>query len=1570
MSELPDNSSLSAQTRFELQKLLADHSAFIKSRLTSFVGRAKELAEIEQEIEAKLATGGYVTISGKAGQGKSSVVASLVKTRLDSPIAGGQELLLAHHFIPFSPGADHQVELLRNLMARLILKYNLSPIYVASDSRASLRQMFVVVLKEVVARGGQEVIFIDGLDQLEHELTGERDLSFLPTNPPPGIVFVLGTRPDDTLKPPELLKPKYEYKLPELSRNDFELVLSRQEVSLATTLIDQFYQAMDKNALYLDLVARELASSQSLTPQKIIERVAANPENLFELAIDRLKHNLTEWEDVLKPVLGVLVATQEPLPVATIGQLLGLTPRDLAEAILKLGGLLAEDGQGRRYLYHLKLKEYLSPDPKNPEKLAVCDAQFLAALHAKFASFCEGDNNNTNGLEAIWQDSPHNTLENYRRSYARQHYVTHLYHARDYPRLFNLLDRGEYGLHKIKDYDPSTRTYALDLDLGRAAASREGLELAEGIGLLPNLWRYTLLRVSLASRVDNYPIEIFEQIFLAGREKECLARVELLTDSDKKIEILARLSDLVAEQARGKRANEAEILYLEAFNLAEETLTENAIENLVGHARFVTEPVWREKLIPLIENLNDFFTKSRLLCKVAYRLNRLGQTEQADIFFEQALAAAYSISKEEAENKGQILWRLAIALSDWGKVEQAKTLFEQSLSITNPGWYDDKNVTFLCWQAAKLPGDEVEQANTFFEQAITIIGSIIDHNDKSSALTTLIEALVSAGKVERALAVVNAIIDQAEKARVLAQVATALAQAGSYAQALATAHSISDEDDEENDKAKDLVEIAKALAEAGQFDYALVTANSTGDDEDKALALAEIAKALVAAGEFSRALALTDEALVLTNQAELAWRQSQILQEVALALANAHQFDDALALAEAIPAFKAKEEDKAKTLNKIAIKLIQVARLDQARPIWEKALGLTTGIPADRRNGKNSLLQELARALATAGNYEQAITLANSISETRIKTNALVTLAKTIGNAGDCEQAVEIANLLDNTNDKSQTLKQLVAELLLHVEEPPVTSLEQAVAIAHSIPDLLTRIASLGEIAKWLFQNSADKQALEIFGQALALTQLIPDELTRIDKLSQFAGLLSKKGYGDDARTIIGQMLATANAILDDDKKAKGLETVVESLIQMANYEAALEITKTIPEYKDIYGILKSIAGYFLQASQFDYALTILELVIDSPYHTDRILREVARALISAGNFEQALHTANSITDQSDKDETLVRLIEALLEAGDYSQVLNISKQVQETRYKGMVSRFMALALAQLGDYLKALEYANTVLPAYENPYKAEVLSQIAEILVQRQEKELAKTVFDEALRVASLVSVAIYDGEEDFEWLKTVTGILVRVGEAQQALEFVDSFDSDFIRVSVLNHIALTLAQTIDLGRMQTVFDQALAIATASLASGGKYPSWMLADIASSLIALEDYSQALEVANSIPNLKSKARALGNLVEVFVKVADYEGALAVAELIPVKEANRNRTNFRLDAYRKLSREFVIDGQNYRALEIVQKAWRTTTNLDTIPDSLGVVLPLLKTQLHLGKEFAEAFEWVENFLAQY
>lgn len=63
-----------------LQQLLYHHESatIFANRLQSFVGREAEIAEIRDHIAQVMPTGGYVTITAQAGEGKSSVIAQMV----------------------------------------------------------------------------------------------------------------------------------------------------------------------------------------------------------------------------------------------------------------------------------------------------------------------------------------------------------------------------------------------------------------------------------------------------------------------------------------------------------------------------------------------------------------------------------------------------------------------------------------------------------------------------------------------------------------------------------------------------------------------------------------------------------------------------------------------------------------------------------------------------------------------------------------------------------------------------------------------------------------------------------------------------------------------------------------------------------------------------------------------------------------------------------------------------------------------------------------------------------------------------------------------------------------------------------------------------------------------------------------------------------------------------------------------------------------------------------------------------------------------------------------------------
>ena len=80
--------------------------------------------------------------------------------------------------------------------------------------------------------------------------------------------------------------------------------------------------------------------------------------------------------------------------------------------------------------------------------------------------------------------------------------------------------------------------------------------------VLSSHYRYTLLRCSLASRADKYPVEAFRVMLLLGQETKALGLAELITQQKQRAEVFTLIASKVLQQLG--RAREAEQLFLQA----------------------------------------------------------------------------------------------------------------------------------------------------------------------------------------------------------------------------------------------------------------------------------------------------------------------------------------------------------------------------------------------------------------------------------------------------------------------------------------------------------------------------------------------------------------------------------------------------------------------------------------------------------------------------------------------------------------------------------------------------------------------------------------------------------------------------------------------------------------------------------------------------------------------------------------------------------------------------------------------------------------------------------------------
>ena len=1498
-----------AEREERLNAMLAEHSGFLQDRLDSFVGRQVELAEIRQRIREKLYTGGYVTITGQAGQGKSSIIAKLVQEYGPKNIA--------FHFIPFNPGPDHQVGLLRNLMARLILKYDLPDLYVTSESQPVLRDYLPKVLRELVSKGGQEVIFVDGLDQLEEEQSGVRDLSFLPNNPPQGVVFVLGTRPNDTLRPLELLKPHHEYKLPNLSRRDFDLILDNRKVHLKRDLTDRFYEAMQENALYLDLVAKELAETSSLSPVEVIKRVADNPDNIFSLSIDQFKRQKIQWHTILKPILGLLLASREPLRVRHIRQVLNLDngevvdDDDVRDGIRRLGGLIAEDGQGGRYLFHLKLQDYLRQDENNSHKEYIFASDEEALWHNKFANWCE-----LNNLEDIWQDIPWDADEQWRRTYAQQHYITHLYLSKEWLQLWKILDKGDYGRGKVR-YDPSMRLYAQDLDWGRQAATWKRWTPEKAIALLPFLWRYTLLRCNLASRADSYTTEAFAALLACRHEKEALGLAELLTNTTYKVKILVKIAEYIGKHLN--RDQESLQILIRTYEIAR--LIENTGERIIAlqevgvalthaqHKAQATE-IWIEALKTAC-SIDDTRKKVQILWELSHVLVLEQQWDQA-IQTIHAIDNGTEEKKEAIRNLRTNLirdkqWELAAVTAryivNWRERSEAfreladllikEKIWERSINtlssinakelrleaqqqliqalMENQQWQTAKDLAFSLDNTKEKAmnlrslGTALQQAQhqtqaiEIWAEALKVASSITMKKQRTEALQDLEKILVREQQWELAETVALSIDENKERAIALQELGAALSQAQQEVQAikvLAKAFKVALSIDNPSDKAEILLRVGVFLSYIEQETQAtkawtesLKVALSINEGRKKIKALRELETVLIQEQKW-------ELAETIVRSIDDSRDRAIALQELGAALLQTAQeihaveiLKESLEITHSILDSKTKGE----TLQKLGVILTRGKLETWATQVWAEAIEAAYYIDEKSNNEKDEenkqerfkALQELSYTLAQAQQWQEAEKVIRSIDDSTEKTKALRELSQELLQAQQWQEAEKVIRSIDDSRNKAIALRELSQELL------QAQQWQEAKKVIRSIDDSRDKAVALQELGIALYQRHREIQAAQVLNEVLELTQ--------------FTWL----------------------------KETKIPQELYEVFLQMQQWELAKTAAKLIENTEEKIAALKELCLTLAQEQQWELAKTTARSITNNREKANALqelgitLSREQKEIQATEIFTETLEMVRSIDDSYEKAKalqdlglTLSQLQKEIQATEIFLEALEVIRSIDDSTEKTKALRELEVELIQGQQWGLAKTTARSIT---NNREKANALQELGIALSQAQQELQATGIFLEALEVIR----SIDDSYEKANALRELEVELIQEQQWELAEDVVDAIEAKDQRINMLFELCKCLAQKQKLQQAEIMLKKIKM--TSDTIDVRMQRAIALCKLSETLSQAKLWVEAKEVAYSIELHEQKAVALCKLSETLSQAKLWVEAKEVAYSIELHE---------------------------------------------------------------------------------
>ncbi|XVQ11365.1 tetratricopeptide repeat protein [Spirillospora sp. CA-255316] len=796
-----------------------------------------------------------------------------------------------------------------------------------------------------------------------------------------------------------------------------------------------------------------------------------------------------------------------------------------------------------------------------------------------------------------------------------------------------------------------------------------------------------------------------------------------------------------------------------------------------------------------------------------YRQNRMLNLSGGDALALYEITAVLNDIAEQGNPDLTTVLRLAIHrdhLSDrnsnmptevpaaWARIGQ----FHRAESLSDSLPTDSTRMTALVAVAgAVAEAGEHQRAHEVLDRAEAIARTIADPNEQAQALAAVAEAVTKAGEhhrahevLDRAEAIARTIADPNEQAEALAAVAGAVTKAGEHqracellAQAEATARTIRDD----NSQGAALSSVARAVAETGDCQWAEAIAHSISESisgsDWRAYALGFVAGAVARAGDHQRGETIAHSIAAARGRA-------QALTQVAGAIANTESKQRAHELFE-----------QAETI---------AHSITDGRPLEPD--------PATRIDREHTLLL-LAEAVAEAGEYQWAETIARSITEIARQSHALRSVAENVAKTGDYQWAETIASSIASAEDQAVALVAAAnAAADTGKRQRAREILEQAEAIARTITDPYgLRARAFMSIARAVAEVGDHQQAHEFLRRAETQTRLLGD-LGELFLLVPLVDAIAATGDFRWAETV-------ARSITAPDRRAEALQSLAGVVAEAGDHQGA-----------------EAIAGS-----------------ITDPGGQASALGAVARAAARAGDHKRAETIAHSLTEPICQVETWAILVETMAEAGNHRQARKLLEQA-ETTTRSIADPYwqvwalidVARAVASMGDGLRApqvLEDAEKIAHTItDSDQKAWALINIAQDYANLGDSLRAREVLEDAEKVARSISEP---NDQEHALTAVATGI-AETGDHHRAETAVRSITAPLRQASALAQVAEAIAQAGELQQAETIarsltvpFLQARALAavTATAARTGNHQQNHSARIIVDALRLSHWHHSVE---------------------------------------------------------------------------------------------------------------------------
>jgi hypothetical protein len=971
------------------------------------------------------------------------------------------------------------------------------------------------------------------------------------------------------------------------------------------------------------------------------------------------------WTVLFRPVIELLCVAHEPLTPSAIVALAAV-PADVpavATGIARLRHLLDLTPSGFRF-YHGSIREFLvAPTTAAEPTTAELHVDPIAA-HRELASRLRA------AAEDLWVDVPDQPTEQTRREYGRRHYIAHLCDGEWWDQLVSELDDGTYGRHKIRA-DPSGSEFCVDLDLVRTLASDGRPPLEDGIGRLPELWRYSLLRLNLASDADRYPAEGYAALALAGEDEQAARLASLIPSPASRVTILCRVvEELCAANHAALAPRFADAATEAAFSIQSGPELPSGVELVLDAWVSLTAagvppgPAVLE-LLGRLATLEATWASPAALGQLAEISLRTGQVEPV-----RAIAARLrDIASDQPETS-----EAACAVAEFVRVDVAAGETASALTSLDAIGTDDAETLLDVLEqvvgSASTP-DMIEEIERRLQRLYEAREDIPGHI-RTTSLARVAELQGRIGADDAATA-----SRRAAAAAFLGRppglgdddtgiLGVSLATAGEHelyervVDHLRTSALAGIEDTAGRQKQGHGYQLnfltqpmTRTLANMGAFDAALEVARADVDGAS-GYQLVDIARALVRSERNEQALSVAGE---ITDVEEA---REEALCITAIGLASGGEVRRALEIARTL----SRDEPRSQALAGIALEVARHGEFELAITLAAEARSVFRAAPAPSRwLGVDSIFQ----LLTTAEEWDAAEELTFAAPELRP-----ASLFDALVEAGEFERARALLQRWP-ADQRPQSLATLAAKL---PEPEQSAAREEAEAAAREVADDVTRVNALRAVAR---ACSDQTHARELLLEAMNVLNGVKNYPGRPTLWPAILGEFVHTG--DVARPLAwarafpaGEEFdaALALCLIHEATHATGAELDHKAVLEEA-WAKALDVA-FIPMRGDA---VARVAIEFTRCGFLERALQ----AIDEPYVDRARTRRVVNHLADFGRPYDALEHLVPPPNPGAPTYTELAIAEALARAGDTERARRVIDEIDDVAHR-------ASALAAIGENL------------------------------------------------------------------------------------------------------------------------------------------------------------------------------------------------------------------------------------------------------------------------------------------